>query len=151
MQPEPRPADAPTPEPGEPHTDLTAARTTRKSPLTRYLTRFSIGMVLYLITLFLAVTLRNQGIGSWQPALLTFPSVAIITWAIIAYYRESDEFLQRKLGESFIIAFAIGVPVVLVMGLLESLGGPHINGMVSFGVLMTGWLIGSLVSGIRYR
>ena len=124
---------------------------TPRTPLFRYLVRFSIGMVLYIVTLFLAIALHNEGIGTWQAGLLTLPSVAIIAWAIIAYYRESDEFLQRKLGESFIIAFAIGVPAVLVLGLLETFGGPHINGMVSFGVLMTGWLIGSIVAGIRYR
>lgn len=124
---------------------------TRKTPLFRYLLRFSIGMALYLVTLFVAIALHNEGVGTWQPGLLTLPSVAIIAWAIIAYYRESDEFLQRKLGESFIIAFAIGVPSVLMLGLLETFGGPHINGMVSFGVLMTGWLIGSVIAGIRYR
>lgn len=123
----------------------------RSSPLSRYLTRFSIGMVLYLATLFAAIAMHNGGVGTWQPGLLTLPSVAIIAWAIIAYYRESDEFLQRKLGESFVIGFAIGVPLVLMLGLLETFGGPHINGMISFGVLMTGWLIGSIVAGIRYR
>ncbi|MDI6022317.1 hypothetical protein QBL02_02010 [Leucobacter sp. UT-8R-CII-1-4] len=124
---------------------------TTRTPHFRYLTRFSIGMVLYIVTLFIAIAIRNEGIGTWQPGLLTLPSVAIIAWAVIAYYRESDEFVQRKLGESFIVGFAIGVPVVLVLGLLETFGGPHINGMVSFGVLMTGWLIGSIVAGIRYR
>lgn len=122
-----------------------------KTPQARYLVRFSLGMVLYIITLFTAVAMHNAGIGTWQAGLLTLPSVAIIAWAVIAFYRESDEFSQRKLGESFIIGFAIGVPVVLVFGLLESFGGPHLNGMVSFGVLMTGWLIGSIVAGIRYR
>lgn len=122
-----------------------------RTPLFRYLTRFSIGMALYLVTLFVAIAIHDAGIGTWQAGLLTLPSVAIIAWAIIGYYRESDEFLQRKLGESFIIAFALGVPAVLMLGLLETFGGPHINGMVSFGVLMTGWLIGSIVAGIRYR
>lgn len=127
------------------------SKKTTRTPHFRYLVRFSIGMVLYLVTLFAAIAMRNEGIGTWQPGLLTLPSVAIIAWAIIAYYRESDEFLQRKLGESFIVGFAIGVPVVLVLGLLETFGGPHINGMISFGVLMSSWLIGSIVAGIRYR
>jgi len=40
---------------------------------------------------------------------------------------------------------------LLVIGLLESFGGPHLNWMTAFAVMMTGWLIGSVVSSIRYR
>ncbi len=129
-----------------------APRPRRKAtPATRYGARFGLGIGLYTVTLVLAVIMRDQGIGTWQPMLLTLPSVAILAWAIIAFYRESDEFVQRKLGESFIIGFAIGVPVLLVIGLLESFGGPHLNWMMAFSIMMTGWLIGSAVSGIRYR
>lgn len=129
-----------------------ASRPRRKAtPAARYGARFGAGIGLYTASLVIAVILRNQGIGTWQPMLLTLPSVAILAWAIIAFYRESDEFVQRKLGESFIIGFAIGVPVLLVIGLLESFGGPHLNWMTAFAVMMTGWLIGSVVSSIRYR
>lgn len=129
-----------------------ASRPRRKAtPAARYGARFGVGIGLYTASLVIAVILRNQGIGTWQPMLLTLPSVAILAWAIIAFYRESDEFVQRKLGESFIIGFAIGVPVLLVIGLLESFGGPHLNWMTAFAVMMTGWLIGSVVSSIRYR
>ena len=123
----------------------------KSSPATRYVIRMGIGIALYVATLFAAIAMQNAGIGSWQPMLLTLPSVAVIAWAIIAFYRESDEFAQRQLGESFIIGFAIGVPLLLVVGLLEMFGGPHLNWMIAFGVMMTGWLIGSLVSSVRYR
>ncbi len=127
------------------------AQKKRKTPHARYLVRFSLGMALYLVTLFIAIAMRNAGIGTWQSGLLTLPSVAIIAWAVIAFYRESDEFAQRQLGESFIIGFAIGVPLLLVVGLLEMFGGPHLNWMFAFGIMMTGWLIGSIVSAVRYR
>ena len=123
----------------------------KSSPATRYVIRMGIGIALYVATLFAAIAMQNAGIGSWQPMLLTLPSVAVIAWAIIAFYRESDEFAQRQLGESFIIGFAVGVPLLLVVGLLEMFGGPHLNWMIAFGVMMTGWLIGSLVSSVRYR
>lgn len=45
----------------------------------------------------------------------------------------------------------LGLPTLLVIGLLESFGGPHLNWMVAFCVMMTAWLIGSAVSGLRYR
>ena len=121
------------------------------SPSARYNARFAAGMVLYALTLAAALVMRGAGIGTWQPMLLTLPSVAVMAWAVVAYYRESDEFAQRKLAESFIIAFAVGVPTLLVIGLLESFGGPHLNWMVAFAVMMAGWLVGSLVANARYR
>lgn len=113
--------------------------------------RMVLGITIYVLTLFVATTMQSAGIGTWQPALITLPGVAVIAWAVIAFYRESDEFAQRQLGESFIIGFAIGVPLLLVVGLLEMFGGPHLNWMFAFGIMMTGWLIGSIVSAVRYR
>jgi len=110
-----------------------------------------IGVALYVATLFGAIAMQNAGIGTWQPMLLTLPSVAVQAWAVIAFYRESDEFAQKQLGESFIIGFAIGVPLLLVVGLFESLGGPHLNWMIAFSIMMTGWVIGSIISSVRYR
>ncbi|MFC0673669.1 hypothetical protein [Brachybacterium hainanense] len=121
------------------------------TPGARYGSRFGLGMGLYAMGLTVGLILRSRGIGDWQPMLLTLPGVAIIVWALIVYYREADEFAQRKLGESFVVGFAIGVPILLVIGLLESFGGPHLNGMVSFLIMMAGWLVGSLVSALRYR
>ncbi len=130
----------------------TTASTSRKSsPAKRYMLRMGIGVALYVATLFGAIAMQNAGIGTWQPMLLTLPSVAVQAWAVIAFYRESDEFAQKQLGESFIIGFAIGVPLLLVVGLLESLGGPHLNWMIAFSIMMTGWVIGSIISSVRYR
>lgn len=129
----------------------TAAPKRKASPATRYMIRMAVGVALYVLTLFAAIALQDAGIGDWQPALLTLPSVAVQAWAVIAFYRESDEFAQRQLGESFIIGFAVGVPLLLVMGLLEIFGGPHLNWMFAFGIMMTGWMVGSIVSAIRYR
>lgn len=113
--------------------------------------RMAIGIALYVVTIFAATALQGAGIGTWQPMLLTLPGVVVIAWAVIAFYRESDEFAQRQLGESFIIGFAVGVPLLLVVGLLEMFGGPHLNWMFAFGIMMTGWIVGSIVSAIRYR
>ena len=37
-----------------------------------------IGMTLYVVTLFAAIAMQKADIGSWQPMLLTLPSVAIL-------------------------------------------------------------------------
>ncbi|GAA1724452.1 hypothetical protein [Brachybacterium phenoliresistens] len=131
--------------------DRPTRRRQAMTPGARYGMRFGWGMGLYAVTLVLALILRNHGVEGWLPMLLTLPSVGIITWALVAYYRESDEFAQRKLGESFVFAFAIGVPILLVLGLLEAFGGPHLSGMIAFVVMMAAWMIGSIVSAIRYR
>lgn len=120
----------------------------------RYTIRFSIGMALYLVTLFVAVALRNAGVGGdtpWLLGMITLPAVGIVTWALVAFYRESDEFEQRKLGDSFVCAFGLGVPLLLTIGLLESFGGPHLNWMLAFSIMMAAWLVGSLVANLRYR
>lgn len=123
----------------------------QRSPLARYVVRLSIGVALYFVTIFLAVQLQESGTAPWLLLLMNLPSVAVIAWSIISFYRESDEFAQRQLGESFITGFAIGVPLLLAIGLLEILGGPHLNGMIAFGIMMTGWFIGSMVTVFRYR
>jgi len=103
--------------------------------------RMGVSIALYVITLFIAVAMQDSGVGTWQPMLLTLPSVAIIAWAVIAFYRESDEFAQRQLG----------VPLLLVVGLLEMFHGPHLNWMFAFGIMMAGWSVGSIITSIRYR
>lgn len=132
-------------------TDISTSPRREMAPAKRYILRMAIAVALYIVTLFGAVAMQDVGIGTWQPMLLALPGVAVIAWAVIAFYRESDEFAQRQLGESFIIGFAVGVPLLLVVGLLEIFGGPHVNWMFAFGIMMTGWDIGSIVSAVRYR
>lgn len=117
----------------------------------RYMIRFFLGMALYMLALPLALIVRNAGQPSWIPLLITLPSVALITWAVVAYFREADEFEQRKLGESFTTAFAIGVPILLSLGLWEAFGGPRLSWMFAFIVMMAAWLFGTLVANLRYR
>lgn len=124
---------------------------TRWSPSTRYLVRFSSGMALYVIAVPIGLAMRGADRPAWIPVLLTLPAIALITWGLVAYYRESDELVQRKLGESFTTAFGVGVPVVLTLGLWESFGGPDLTLMVAFVVLMTAWALGAGIAAMRYR
>lgn len=127
-------------------------RRRRMSPARRYTVRFTAGMLLYLITLFAAVRIADATGGrTWLFALLTFPAIAIIAWALVAYYRESDELERQKLGESFTIAFAIGTPLVLAIGLLQSFGLGPLNWMLAFGIYMAAWGVGAVVAALRYR
>lgn len=128
-----------------------ATRGNTRSPVWRYIFRLGIGMALYAVSLAIAIALQSSGIGGVLPALLTLPSVAVIAWAGISLYRESDEFAQRKFAESFVLAFAIGVPILLVVGLFEALGGPHLSWMLAFTVMMVSWMIGSMAAQLKYR
>jgi hypothetical protein len=123
----------------------------RMSPAARYLVRFSVGMALYVVGLLAATALWSHHVPGPVALLLTLPGIAVIVWAVIAHFRGSDEFEQRKMGESFTFAFALGVPVVLALGLWESFGGPHLNAIVDFMILMAAWLVGAIVSNLRYR
>lgn len=127
----------------------TSAKT--MTPAMRYGVRFGVGMAFYPVGLTLALILRSNGVDHWWPMLFTLPAVGIITWAVVAYYREADEFEQRKLGESFVLAFGLGVPTLLVLGLLEAFGGPQVSTIIAFVVMMASWLLGSLVANRRYR
>lgn len=129
----------------------TAPTRRRWSPSTRYLVRFFSGMALYMIALPIGLMMRGSGLPAWLPLLLTLPAIVLITWAVVAYFRESDELEQRKLGESFTTAFGLGMPVVLTLGLWESFGGPDLTPMLAFFVLMMAWAIGAGVAAMRYR
>ncbi|MBB4071970.1 hypothetical protein EII31_06325 [Leucobacter sp. OH2974_COT-288] len=134
-----------------PHS-INATQTDRMhGAMRRYSMRLGSGMALYTVSLLVAIVLRGAGIGDWLPALLTLPSVVIIAWAVAALYRDSDEFGRRKLAESFVLAFAIGVPILLTVGLLEAFGGPHLSWLFAFAVMMGSWVVGSTVAIIRYR
>lgn len=123
-------------------------------PATRYGVRLGIAFVLYAIGLVASLVLRRHGVTGpvpWLPALLVLPAVLTITWAVIAYSREADEFARRKLADAILIGFAISTPIQLAIGILQYAGFPALNWTWAFVVAMGGWLVGALVAAIRYR
>ena len=128
---------------------------TAASPRTRanraFALRFTAGVALYAIALGLAVAADGTGMPAWLPALLVLPAVGLMAWANIEMYRSGDEFQRRKIAEAILLAFVISVPLILAVGFLQFFLLPALNWIFAFSILMLAWIVGTIVSAVRYR
>lgn len=134
-------------------TRTTAPAAPTRSATTRYLIRFGIAIALYLLIIIPAGLLVDS-LGRtvlWVSGALALVPIALIVRAVVLNYRESDEFERTKLGESVAIAFAITAPVLGAVGLFQYAGLPPLNWVWAFVIAMVSWIIGSVVSALRYR
>ena len=113
--------------------------------------RFTLGIAFYVVGLTLSGVAGTLGISPWIPALLVFPAVGLMAWANIEMYRSGDEFERRKIAESILLAFVIATPLILAVGVLQFSGLPEINWIFAFSILMLAWIVGTIVSAVRYR
>lgn len=134
---------------------MTAQPTTTRSPRRRahraFTLRMVAGFVLYGIGLGLAVAADGTSFPAWLPALLVLPAVGLMAWANIDMYRSGDEFERRKVAEAILLAFVAAVPLILAVGFLQFFLLPELNWIFAFSLLMLAWLVGTLVSAVRYR
>jgi uncharacterized membrane-anchored protein len=125
------------------------------SPRTRanraFTLRFVVGVALYAVALGLAVAADGTGFPAWLPALLVLPAVGLMAWANIEMYRSGDEFERRKIAEAILLAFVISVPLILAVGFLQFFLLPALNWIFAFSILMAAWIVGTIVSAVRYR
>lgn len=125
------------------------------SPRTRahraFVLRFVVGVALYAVALGLAVAADGTGMPAWLPALLVLPAVGLMAWANIEMYRSGDEFERRKIAEAILLAFVISVPLILAVGFLQFFLLPALNWIFAFSILMAAWIVGTIVSAVRYR
>ncbi|APX33411.1 hypothetical protein BH708_12555 [Brachybacterium sp. P6-10-X1] len=113
--------------------------------------RFTAGIGLYAVGLGLAVGAESIGGPGWVPALLVIPAVGLMAWANIGMYRSGDEFERRKIAEAILLAFVISTPLILAVGVLQFYLLPELNWIFAFSILMLSWVIGTIVSAVRYR
>lgn len=113
--------------------------------------RFVLGMVLYGIGLGLAGVAEGTSFPAWIPALLVLPAVVLMAWANIGMYRSGDEFQRRKIAEAVMLAFVVSTALILAVGFLQFFLLPAMNWIFAFSILMVSWLVGTLVSAVRYR
>ena len=133
-------------------TATASSRPTARSRANRaFFLRFGIGMALYFAALFLAYLAPGIGIPAWIPALLVVPAVSFMAWSNIEMYRSGDEFERRKIAEAILLAFVVATPLILAVGVLQFYLLPSMNWIFAFSILMIGWLVGTLVSAVRYR
>lgn len=128
------------------------ATTARRRANGAFLARFLIGVLLYGLGLALSPLGTMIGLPLWLPALvLAVPGIALMAIANIAMYRSGDEFERRKIAEAVMLAFVVATPLILAVGALQFFGLPQINWIFAFSILMLGWIVGTIVSAIRYR
>ncbi|MEE1618451.1 hypothetical protein [Brachybacterium sp. J153] len=128
------------------------ATTTRRSANRAFVARFLTGVLLYALGLAFSPLGVTIGLPLWLPALvLSVPGIALMAIANIAMYRSGDEFERRKIAEAVLFAFVIATPLILIVGALQFFGLPQINWIFAFSILMIGWLIGTVLSTVRYR
>ena len=49
------------------------------------------------------------------------------------------------------LAFVISVPLILAVGFLQFFLLPALNWIFAFSILMLAWIVGTIVSAVRYR
>ena len=113
--------------------------------------RFATGIVLYGVGLALASLADGAGFPAWIPALLIVPAVILLAWANVSMYRSGDEFQRRKIAEAVLLAFVLSTALILVVGFLQFFLLPAMNWIFAFSILMLSWLVGTVVSAVRYR
>lgn len=125
------------------------------SPRTRanrtFALRFTGGVLLYFAALLLAGLAEGSGIAPWIPALLAIPAAVIMAWANVDMYRSGDEFERRKVAEAILMAFLLSAPLILAVGVMQFYVLPELNWIFAFSILMFTWIVGTIVSAIRYR
>ncbi|WP_193103793.1 hypothetical protein [Brachybacterium sp. FME24] len=125
--------------------------TTRTRANRAFALRFTVGIALYALGLALSGVAGSLGVAPWVPALLVFPAVGLMAWANIEIFRSGDEFEKRKIAEAILLAFVIATPLILAVGVLQFSGLPELNWIFAFSILMLSWIVGTIVSAVRYR
>ncbi|HEX7349784.1 hypothetical protein [Brachybacterium sp.] len=128
---------------------MTATARTRANRV--FAVRFVGGVVLYVASLALTQVAEAIGFPAWLPALLVLPGVALMAWANIDMYRSGDEFERRKIAEAILLAFVVSTALILAVGVLQFSLLPAMNWIFAFSILMLSWIVGAVVSAVRYR
>ena len=128
-----------------------ATTSARKRANRTFTVRFLLGLVLYGVGLALASAAEGTGFPAWLPALLVLPAVALMAWANIGMYRSGDEFERRKIAEAILLAFVLSTGLILAVGFLQFFLLPELNWIFAFSILRFSWIVGTIVSALRYR
>ena len=118
----------------------------------RFLVRFFAAMASYCVLLPVALLVGRALTPPWRmlSALVVLPSIVLIVRAVMLLWREADELARGVMVESLAIGFAVGAPVVLVVGIFQVFGLAELSFMWAFAILMAGWLLGGYLARRRY-
>ena len=118
----------------------------------RYLVRLSVAMAAYCALLAVALLIGRAAAPPWRMlgAAVVLPAVVLLVRAIMLHWRDVDELARSLVVESLAIGFAVGTPIILVIGLFQAFGLADLSFMWAYGILMGGWLLGGFLARRRY-
>lgn len=122
-------------------------------PATRhYLIRFGVAVVVYCALLAVALLVGRALDPPWRMlgALIVLPSVVLIVRAVMQYWREADELARSIMVDSLAIGFAVGTPLILVIGVFQAFGLADLSFMWAYALLMASWMLGAFLARRRY-
>lgn len=123
----------------------------RKKALRAFIIQFVIGFALYALGILAGSYLPNLGVSPWWGALILLPGIALMAIPQVTMYRSGDEFERTKIAEAVMFAFLIATPLIFAVGALQFTVLPELNWIFAFSILMVSWILGTIVSAIRYR
>lgn len=129
----------------------TAAADRRRKATRTFVIQMIIGFTLYALGLAAGSYLPSLGVSPWWGALLLIPGIGLMALPQVAMYRSGDELERTKIAEAVMLAFLISTPLIFAVGALQFTVLPELNWIFAFSILMLSWIIGTIVSAIRYR
>ncbi len=122
-------------------------------PATRhYFIRLGVAVVVYCALLAVALLVGRALAPPWRmlSALIVLPSVVLIVRAVMQYWREADELARSIMVDSLAIGFAVGTPLILVIGVFQAFGLADLSFMWAYALLMASWMLGAFLARRRY-
>ena len=118
----------------------------------RYLVRLSVAMAACCALLAVALLVGRAAAPPWRMlgAAFVLPAVVLLVRAIMLRWRDVDELARSLVVESLAIGFAVGTPIILVIGLFQAFGLADLSFLWAYGILMGGWLLGAFLARRRY-
>ena len=109
-------------------------------------------MAAYCALLAVALLIGRAAAPPWRMlgAAVVLPAVVLLVRAIMLHWRDVDELARSLVVESLAIGFAVGTPIILVIGLFQAFGLADLSFLWAYGILMGGWLLGAFLARRRY-
>lgn len=121
----------------------------------RFLLSFGIGMACYVfaLTTSVAVLATTTLEAGWRTIVALLPMVpaAGVAISVMRQVRSMDELQRRIQLEALALAFGGTALATFSYGFLETVGYPKLSMFFVWPLMALLWMIGSLISGRRYR
>ena len=119
-----------------------------------YFRDLGLSLLVYVGLLFSAIHFgRPMDEGALRTAILVTPMLgfSLMIWAIARHFARIDEYMRRRLLETFAIASAITAGLSFTYGFLETAGFPRLSMFSVWVVLASAWVLVDMVRCLLKR